>query len=125
MSYLVELVIKFPIELCSKIEIQFFWHFWANLMMLKNKKKVKIDPKINFPKSLKKLNRSLALVISCSKQIFVNSCSKQLFFHLYDNFYRSYEKNSSCKYQIFGKTCFSEFRSSNNHFFATILKIIA
>jgi len=116
MSYLTELVFKFPIELCSKIEIQFFWHFWANLMMLKNKKKVKIDPKINFPKSLKKLNRSLALV---------NSCSKQLFFHLYDNFYRSYEKNSSCKYQIFGKTCFSEFRSSNNHFFATILKIIA
>jgi len=42
MSYLVELVIKFPIEVSSKKKILFFGHFSQILMMLPLTKKCKI-----------------------------------------------------------------------------------
>jgi len=54
MSYTVVLVFKFPIELYSQMEIQFFSDFLQILMMLPLTKSAKIYPKINFPKSVKK-----------------------------------------------------------------------
>jgi len=53
MQYLVVLVIKFLIKLCSKMEILFFCYFLQILMMLPLTKNAKIDPKINFPKFFK------------------------------------------------------------------------
>jgi len=43
MSYLVELVIKFPIKLCSKIGILIFSIFFQILMMLPLTKNAKIS----------------------------------------------------------------------------------
>jgi len=64
MPYFVELVIKFPIELWSKIKIPIFFNFLQILMMLPDflqilmmlplTKNAKIYPKINFPKFFKK-----------------------------------------------------------------------
>jgi len=54
MSYLVEFVFKFPIELCPKMGIPFFSHFLQNLMMLPLTKNAKNDSKIIFSKLVQK-----------------------------------------------------------------------